>query len=119
MFTTRKLLINSRQDVPCAGVNQLLQWPGVADEASCFAAVEGLSCQTGLLDGPVGLLTTLLACGPSSDAGLAATQAGVLLLYCCTWGALLLPSLSKLHRLLLLWTHCTIHNLCGVHAALM
>ncbi len=57
-------------------MNQLLQWPGAAAETLRFAAVEGLSCQTGLLDGPAGLLTSLLACGPSSDAGLAALQAG-------------------------------------------
>ncbi|DBB07857.1 TPA: hypothetical protein ACH3X3_009258 [Trebouxia sp. C0006] len=63
---------------PClAGMNQLLQWPGAAAETLRFAAVEGLSCQTGLLDGPAGLLTSLLACGPSSDAGLAALQAGL------------------------------------------
>lgn len=63
-------------DCACAGMNQLLQWPGATDETLRFAAVEGLSCQTGLLDGPAGLLTSLLACGPSSDAGLAALQAG-------------------------------------------
>jgi len=63
-------------DCACAGMNQLLQWPGATAETLRFAAVEGLSCQTGLLDGPAGLLTSLLACGPSSDAGLAALQAG-------------------------------------------
>ncbi len=63
-------------DCAYAGMNQLLQWPGEDIETLRFAAVEGLSCQTGLLDGPAGLLTSLLACGPSSDAGLAALQAG-------------------------------------------
>ncbi|KAL0040863.1 hypothetical protein WJX79_007871 [Trebouxia sp. C0005] len=63
---------------PClAGMNQLLQRPGATAETLRFAAVEGVSCQTGLLDGPAGLLTSLLACGPSSDAGLAALQAGL------------------------------------------
>lgn len=59
-----------------AGVKQLLQYPGLPDGALRFAAVEGLSCQTGLLDGPTSLLTSLLACGPTSDASLAAIQAG-------------------------------------------
>ncbi len=63
-------------DCACVGMNQLLQWPGQTADTLRFAAVEGLSCQTGLLDGPAGLLTSLLACGPSSDAGLAALQAG-------------------------------------------
>ena len=65
-----------KADCACAGLNQLLQWPGATAETLRFAAVEGLSCQTGVLDGPAGLLTSLLACGPSSDAGLAALQAG-------------------------------------------
>ena len=60
----------------CAGVNQLLQWPGAVDRGQQLVSVEGLPCQTGLLDGPAGLLASLLAYGPSSDAGLAATQAG-------------------------------------------
>lgn len=63
-----------------AGVKQLLQTPGLADGALHFASVEGLSCQTGFLDGPVSLLTSLLACGSTSDASLAAIQAGQLAL---------------------------------------
>lgn len=63
-----------------AGVKQLLQYPGLPDGALHFAAVEGLSCQTGLLDGPASLLTSLLACGSTSDASLAAIQAGWLAL---------------------------------------
>ena len=59
-----------------AGVKQLLQYPSLPDGALHFAAVEGLSCQTGLLDGPASLLTSLLACGSTSDASLAAIQAG-------------------------------------------
>lgn len=59
-----------------AGVKQLLQTPGLPDGALHFASVEGLSCQTGFLDGPVSLLTSLLACGSTSDASLAAIQAG-------------------------------------------
>ena len=57
-------------------MNHLLQWAGKSEEQAQFAREEGMSCQTGLLDGPTSLLTSLLACGPSSDAGLAATQAG-------------------------------------------
>lgn len=59
-----------------AGVRQLLQYPSLPDNAQHFAAVEGLSCQTGLLDGPASLTTSLLACGSTSDASLAAFQAG-------------------------------------------
>lgn len=59
-----------------AGVRQLLQYPSLPDDAQHFAAVEGLSCRTGLLDGPASLLTSLLACGSTSDASLAAIQAG-------------------------------------------
>ena len=59
-----------------AGVSHLLQQPSVPAEGHCFASVEGLPCQAGLLDGPTSLLEKLLACGPSSDAGLAAIQAG-------------------------------------------
>ena len=88
-------------DCTCAGMNQLLQWPGAAAETLHFAAVEGLSCQTGLLDGPAGLLTSLLACGPSSDAGLAALQAGQ-------------PIPSPLYMLqehaLWLWLHPSAHD---------
>ena len=58
------------------GVKRLLQYQSLPGGALHFAAVEGVSCQTGLLDGPAALLTSLLACGSTSDAGLAAIQAG-------------------------------------------
>ena len=77
-----------------AGMSHLLQRPAVPAGLPCFAALEGLSCQTGLLDGPTSLLTSLLACGPSSDAGLAALQAGQhTTLACCahTTASVLLP----------------------------
>ena len=64
------------QHCAAAGVSHLLQWAGKSEEQEQLAREEGMSSHTGLLDGPTSLLTSLLACGPSSDAGLAATQAG-------------------------------------------
>lgn len=58
-----------------AGVRRLLELASSAS-AQRFASVEGLPCFTGLLDGPAALVASILACGPSSDAGSAALQAG-------------------------------------------
>ena len=59
-----------------AGVRKLLELAGSAQDTQRFAPAEGLPCCTGLLDGPTGLTNGILACGPSSDAGSAALQAG-------------------------------------------
>lgn len=86
----------------CTGVMRLLQHPSLPGGALHFAAVEGVSCQTGLLDGPAALLTSLLACGSTSDAGLAAIQAGQAWLIascCCLLGSVKsLPCFEKLWR---------------------
>ena len=59
-----------------AGIRGLLELAGSATSIQRVASVEGLPCCTGLLDGPAALIASILTCGPSSDAGSAALQAG-------------------------------------------
>lgn len=63
-------------NVAIAGVRGLLELAGSATSTQRVASVEGLPCCTGLLDGPAALIASILTCGPSSDAGSAALQAG-------------------------------------------